>query len=82
MIILQNHQQHSQPRPTRQAHRGKSYRVNLEDLLCEGELDTSMARWCEHRRDEGAALSLWSEKGKCHARDEARRMGVESLFSW
>ncbi len=80
MIILQNHQQHGRPsQPRRQ---GKTYRVDLEDLLCEGELDTSMVKWCEHRRDEGAALFLWSADGKCHAREEARRMGAESLFSW
>lgn len=83
MILLQNHhEQHSRPRPTRQAHRGKSYRVNLEDILISNQLDTSMAKWCEHRRDEGAVLFLWSGKGKHHAREEARRMGVESLFTW
>ena len=80
-IILQNHQPDNR-RPTRQLHRGKSYRVNLEDLLIDGELDTSMAKWCQHRRDEGTTLFLWSEKGKYHARETARELGVESLFSW
>ena len=82
-IILQNHQPDTaRRRPTRQLHRGKSYRVHLEDLLLEGELDTSMLKWCSHRRDDGATLFLWSEKGKQHAREEARCLGVESLFSW
>lgn len=82
MIILQNHQQHSRPRPTRQLPRGRSYQIDLEDLLIDGELDTSMAKWVQHRRDDGAALFLWSEQGKAHAREEAQRMGIESLFSW
>lgn len=79
-LVLQNH--HGRPRPTRQLHRGKSYRVNLDDMLLDGELDTSMVKWCQHRLGDGAVLFLWSEKGKHHAREEARQLGVESLFSW
>ncbi len=80
-IIQQN--QHDRPRPTRQLCRGKSYRLKIEDLLTDcGELDTSMSKWCEHRRDDGAILFLSSDHGKGHAQLEARRMGVESLFSW
>ena len=81
-IILQNNQQHSRPRPTRQLRRGKAYRIRLEDILLDGELDTSMAKWCQHRADDDATLFLCSEKGKHHAKEEARRMGVESLFLW
>lgn len=78
-ILIQNHQ----CRPTRQLCRGKGYNINLGDLLTDGgELDTSMAKWCQHRRDDGADVRLWSPQGKCHAKEEARRLGVESLFSW
>lgn len=82
-IILQNQPDGRQTRPTRQLCRAKTYKMDLEDLLTdEGELDTSMVKWCQHRRDDGAVLFLLLGQGKAHARDEARRMGCESLFSW
>ena len=82
-IILQNQQADGrQTRPTRQLCRKKSYRLDIEDLLDTGELDTGMMKWCQHRLDDGAVLILWSERGKGHAREEARRLGIESLFLW
>lgn len=81
-ISIQNQPDGGPNRPTRQLCRAKSYRLAIEDLLDGEELDTSMAKWCQHRRDDGATLLLCSKKGKGHAREEARRMGVESLFAW
>ena len=78
-MLIQNHQR----RPTRQLRRTKGYNIDLQDLLTDGgELDTSMTKWCQHRRDDGADVRLWSPQGKYHAKEEARRLGVESLFAW
>ena len=81
-ILLQNQPDGRPRKPTRQLSRGKIYRVNLEDMLNDGQLDTSMMKWCQCRLDTGCVLFLWSGRGKDHAREEARRMGVESLFVW
>ncbi len=81
-IVIQNQPDGRPRRPTRQLCRAKTYRVKLVDMLNDGQLDTSMVKWCEHRRDDGALLILMAQHGKEYARIEARRLGIESLFMW
>jgi hypothetical protein len=81
-IMIQNHQPDPR-RQTRQLRQTRAYNISLADLITdEGALDVCMITWLYHRREDGAVLMLWSDKGKHHARQESRSMGIESLFVW
>ncbi len=81
MTTVNTNHQH---RPTRQLRRAKGDNIDLHDLLTDdGELDNSMAKWVQHRREEGVDVHLWSPQGtQVYARQESRRMGIESLLAW
>jgi len=82
-LTLQNHHFDPRRKPTRQLRKSRTYNITLDDLISDsGMLDTAMASWCRHRREDGSELRLWSPLGRCHARAEAERMGILSLFSW